>query len=303
MKCDIGVFACNEQDNISNALDAILTQKLDSKNKIRKIFVIVSGSTDSTTKIVKKYASKHKQILPIIQKKRKGKVSAVNLFLKKSSAKFAVLSNADNVIKKDALNYLLTTLKDKKIGLVASRVIPHNNPDTFFGFAAHLQWNMHHKINLQFPDRPKAGELIAFRRVFKKLHHRVPFDEANLEAIIRSQGYKAKYQPDAIVYNYSPDNFRDFFYQRRRNYAGHIKVKKYQGYQVVTMSNLRLLGTYLSNLEWRSDYLIKSLLVILIEIFARIAGTIDVSVFNQTPKKWHHIKSTKVNLNSVRQKP
>lgn len=293
MKCDLGVFACNEQENIASALKAIISQKLDPQNSISKIFVIISGSTDKTRDIVKSFAQSDKRIVPVIQKKRKGKVSAVNLFLKKSKARNIIITNADNLLDKSAINFLLEGLKKRNIGLVASRVIPQNNPNTFFGFASHLQWTLHHKINLQFPDRPKAGELIGVKRVFQKLNHLVPTDEANIEAIVKTQGYDTKYVPEAIVYNYGPDNLFEFVSQRRRIYAQHLKVKHFQSYQVVTMSHLRLLGTHLSNIKFNNGFIIKSTLVMFLELYSRMLAFIDVYFFKKDHKNWTIVHSTK----------
>lgn len=296
MNFSIGVFAHNEEKNIKQSLLALLNQKISSHWQLKEIIVVLSGSTDQSKKIVMALIVKHPQIKLLTQKKRLGKVSAVNKFLNHTTSKYIIVTNADNIIDKHAINHLLESLKLKNTGMVCGRIIPLNSKESFFGFAAHLQWDLHHRINLQFPDRPKAGELIGFKRVFEKLNHQVAFDEANIEAIISAQGFNVVYCPLAIVYNYGPNNLFDFVHQRRRNYAGHLQVKKRQGHQVLTLSNFRLLGTFLANLQWNIDYISKSTAVMALEIFARSLGFFDTIISKKHYQIWRQIQSTKQKL-------
>lgn len=296
MYFSIGLFAHNEEKNIAHSIRALLNQNYPDRWKLKQLVIIVSGSTDNTVSLAQKLAQKHSIIKVIVQSKRAGKVYAVNRFLRATTSRYLVLANADNLVKKNSLSILLDNLRPRGVGMVGSRIIPKNKLDNFFGFAAHLQWNLHHKINLQFPDRPKAGELVAFKRVFKRLHQRVPFDEANIEAIMHTQGFKVVYCPEAIVYNFGPTNLWDFISLRRRNYAGHLRVKKVQGYQVVTFSNFRLLGAFMSNIDFKFKSLLWSAAVMSLEMFSRTLAVVDVIITNKTYRVWRTISSSKMNL-------
>jgi len=181
--------------------------------------------------------------------------------------------------------------------MTCGQILPQNNQNSFFGFATNLLWTLHHKINLQFPQRAKAGEMIAFKRLFSRLHSQIPFDEASIEGLIHAQDYKAKYIPQAKVYNWGPDNLKDFFNLRRRNNAGNLVIKRKQGHSVATLSNLRILGVYLANIDFRLKPIFWSFLVILIEATARIVAYIDVLIYGQTHQLWKRIDSTKKDLN------
>ena len=111
---------------------------------------------------------------------------------------------------------------DPEVGLTATRPEPVNDPEQFMGFAAHLLWDLHHQMNLH---GFKAGEMIAFRKVFERIPQHTAVDEASVEPLIRGQGYQVRYVPEAIVYNKGPETVDDFLRQRRRIFAGHLELQ------------------------------------------------------------------------------
>src|SRR5437868_14178300 len=60
-------------------------------------------------------------------------------------------------------------------------------------------------------------------------------DEISVQALISQLGYKLIYEPACVVYNKGPLTIRDFLKQRRRIYAGHLKVLAQQNYAAPTM--------------------------------------------------------------------
>ena len=83
LDCSIGIMAYNEEANIGRLLAALLDQKL-STCEIKEIFVVASGCEDRTEDIVRKYEQHDDRIKLLVQKKREGKASAINLFLQKA---------------------------------------------------------------------------------------------------------------------------------------------------------------------------------------------------------------------------
>ncbi len=79
--CTVGIFAHNEEANIAHLLQIMLEQDLE-KVEIREIIVVSSGSTDQTDSIVRQFGQKDRRIRLLVQAKRQGKASAINLFLK-----------------------------------------------------------------------------------------------------------------------------------------------------------------------------------------------------------------------------
>jgi hypothetical protein len=204
------------------------------------------------------------------------------------------LASADILPAPSCFELILQSLSQKHVGLVGCRVIPKNNPNTFLGYANHLMWSLHHRINLQFPEKPKVGELLAFKKIFERIPIKSSTDEANIEPLIIGQDYKIIYCPKALVYNRGPETIREFLSRRRRNYAGHTRIKSTQGYQVITYSNFRILGVYLSNIDWSSPkYLLWSLIVALLELIARIFGLIDATIKPSKLSIWKVAQTTK----------
>ena len=156
--------------------------------------------------------------------------------------------------------------------MTACRPEPVNDPATFMGFAAHLLWDLHHQMNL---EGFKAGEMIAFRKVFTRIPPHTAVDEASVEPLIRGQGYGVRYVPDAIVYNKGPETVDDFLRQRRRIYAGHLEMQAALGYSVSTMSGGKIAGLLLRHLDWRPRQLWWTARVVALEVYGRYLGRQD----------------------------
>ncbi|MFC1627321.1 glycosyltransferase [Patescibacteria group bacterium] len=293
VKFTVGICAYNEADNIGRLLKTFLNQDLPKKFILDEIIVVASGCVDDTVRIVKKYEKKDSRVKLFQQTKRRGKASAINLMLKKAKNKIIVQSSADVLPDKKALFYLLPNILKPKVALVGPRIVPKNDLDTFMGFAVHLSWKLHDRISLQFPERPKVGELIVYKKVFERIPAKAVVDEASVEPLIYLQGYRSVYCPQAVVYNFGSTKIRDFLSQRRRNFAGHYANKKKYGYSVVTLSNFRVLGVFLANMDWNLKFMVFSLGTALMEMVARLAGWLDVQLKLRDHSIWKVAQSSK----------
>jgi len=290
----IGICAYNEEGNIGKLLSAILKQKLQDNVVLKEIIIISSACVDKTEEIVKEFQKKDRRIKLFSEKKRRGKVVAVNKFLRNATTKNLVLQSADTLPGKDTYTKMISVLREKDIGMVGVKIIPLNDKDSFMGFMAHLLWNLHNKINLQFPERAKVGEAVAFKKIFKRIPPDAIVDEASIEPLIHGQGYRVAYCPQAVVYNKGPETIRDFIRQRRRNYAGHTAIKKRFGYTVVTYSNLRIMGTLIANIDWGNwRYFLYVPLIIFLESVCRIMGFLDFKFSLRNHASWKMARTTK----------
>lgn len=168
--------------------------------------------------------------------------------------------------------------------------VPINDPRTFMGFVVHLLWELHHQIALQ---HPKLGELTAFRRVFHRIPYDSAVDEANVEPLICGQGYRLRYVPEAVVYNCGAETVGDFLKQRRRIYAGHLKICCEQGYAVSTMSGARILAALLRGWRWDWRYFLWTPAVIGLEMYGRFLGWIDFRFKKRDHAIWDIAVTTK----------
>jgi biofilm PGA synthesis N-glycosyltransferase PgaC len=283
-------MAYNEEANIGHLLGALIDQQTTICS-IREIIVLASGCTDGTEAIVRDWARRDRRIKLVVQSRREGKASALNLFVQHSRCEILVLAGADTLPTATTIERLVEPFIEPDVGMTGGRPIPINDPSRFMGFAAHFLWTLHHQVALK---RPKLGELTAFRRVFLRIPFNSATDEANIEPLICGQGYELRYVPESIVYNRGPATLNDFLKQRRRIHAGHLRIYRKQGYAVSTLSTPRILEAIVDSWGWDWPHLHWMLAIIALEAYARLLGWID-DKFGQTEQHmvWDIATSTK----------
>jgi len=237
IKCSIGVMAHNEEANIGRLLEALLDQKLQTV-EISEIIVVASGCTDRTVEIVHEFCQRDPKVKLLVQERREGKTSAINLFLKQAKENIVVIESGDTLPRHDTIEHLVKPFADPLVGMTGAQKVPVNASDQFIGFLSHLRLRMEHQLCL---DLPRLGELIAFRKVFEAIPADVAMDEAFVEAFVIQRGQRVYYAPQAVVFNMGPLTVADFIRQRRRNYAGHLHLKHKYAYKVSSLNNKHVL--------------------------------------------------------------
>jgi len=269
--CSMGIMAHNEEANIGRLLEAVLSQRMKDV-RLTEIVVVASGCTDNTEAVVRDWATRDPRIRLIVQDERMGKASAINEYMPQARERILVLCSADLIPEADAIERLVAPLADLEVGMTTSRPVPVNDRRRFMGFAAHLLWDLHHAINL---TSFKSGELLAFRKIFERIPYHTAVDEASMEPVIRGQGYRVQYVPNAIVYNKGPETLADFLRQRRRIYAGHLAIRDTLGYRVSTMSTRKICAILLRNLDFRPRYFLWTWAIVGLEAYGRLLGMSD----------------------------
>lgn len=228
--------AYNEEKNIHKLLTALTKQKTKHIN-IRKIVVISSACKDRTDEIVNEFARKYKNISLIQEKERKGKASAINLFLQKHNDEVIVIQSTDTIPEYDTIEKLCRPfLVDERIGMTGGAPIPTNDPNTFLGYVVHTWWWFHRNI-------PRFGEIVAFRNILPGISSETAVDEAYIQAKFAKMGYKIVHVDDAVVYNKGSETIKDMIKQRRRIFNGHYRLLEEENVKIshVTKSGLVLL--------------------------------------------------------------
>ena len=234
--CSVGIMAYNEENNIANAIDAIMRQDLRF-GRVDELIVVASGCTDRTPEIVASIARDDPRVRLLAQERRQGKASAINLFVAAAQSPVLMMVSADVVVRDGTLDNLLRHFGDATVGMVGGHPIPVNDESTFLGYAVHLLWRLHDRLAR---ESPKLGEIVAFRNVVPSIPADTAVDEISIQALVTQLGYRLVYEPDGVVYNHGPATVSDFLRQRRRIHAGHLIVKKQQGYAASTMSVTRI---------------------------------------------------------------
>ncbi|HTK05894.1 MAG TPA: glycosyltransferase [Ktedonobacteraceae bacterium] len=281
--CSIGIMAYNEEANIARTITAVLAQQGPSI-LVEEVIVVASGCTDRTVPIVQEITERESRVILCVQPKREGKASAINMFLKKATSEVAVLIGADVIPDESAIENLCSPFKDPSIGMTGGRPIPVNDPQTFMGHSVHLLWRLHDRLARQ---HAKLGEVIAFRNVISGIPTDSAVDEISIQALISQLGYKLIYTPDCVVYNKGPVNVPDFLKQRRRIYAGHLKVRSQQNYEASTMKVSPIVEQLVSSRDFTMSSPKQALWTfgtVGMEAYARVQGYYDFS-----RKREHHI--------------
>jgi len=228
----------------------------------------------------------------IVQERREGKASAINLFLQQAQSSVLVMVGADIIPEKNALEKLCAHFIDTTIGMAGARPVPVNDSDTFVGHAVHLLWRLHDRMARR---SPKLGEVVAFRNVVPQIPNDTAVDEISIQAIIAKHQLKLVYEPEAVVYNKGPMTVRDFLKQRRRIHAGHLKVRSQEHYEASTMKT----GSILQELIVCAPYIMSTpkqaiwtLGTVAMEGLARMQGHYDV-LRKRSHHVWQAVASTK----------
>jgi biofilm PGA synthesis N-glycosyltransferase PgaC len=289
VRSSVGIMAYNEEANIGPAVDSILSQALRT-GTIEELIVVASGCEDRTAEIVTEVSRTEPRVRLIEQSCREGKASAINLFIAAARSPVLTMASADVLLKQGALEAILRHFADPTVGMVGGHPIPVNDESTLLGHAVHLQWRLHDQIARQ---SPKLGEMVAFRNVVPSIPLDTAVDEISIQAIVTQLGYRLVYEPDAIVFNRGPSTVRDFIRQRRRIYAGHLRVAEQQQYAAPTMDQGRVWRALRSSGAFSSPRAaLRSTATVGLEAAARMLGHYDVSR-GRSPYVWEISATTK----------
>ena len=294
IQCSIGVMAYNEERNIGNLLRALRTQQLE-KVSIAEIVVVSSGCTDNTECVVREEMDCDPCVRLLVQEKREGKMSAINLFLHNARHEVVVIINADVLPEETCIERLVAPFADPAVGMTGGRPVAINSMDTLPGFAAHLLWEMHHQISL---TEPKMGELVAYRNSPDiRISPDTVDDEGIVEELVERKGMRKVYVSDSVLYLRGPTTVKDFVKRRRNIYAGHLQLRARTHYVPSTFSTLglvrKLAAPILRLTGGAPIQLLRVAGVVLMELRARTLGAYDFYVVKRDHRVWEPAESSK----------
>lgn len=286
----VGICAYNEEKNIERTIRSVFRQT-SSQYELDRVIVVSSGSTDGTDKIVTDLSEEFSCVKLISQPRREGKNSAINLFLNEKNTDVVVFLNADNVFESvESLDRLIEPFYDSKIGMVGGRPVPTNDLDNMTGYTVQLLWNMHHNVSLQ---KPKAGELIAFRDIGTRLPTDVQSDEDILKMKLEENGYSTVYAPLATVLNRGPESLNDYVKQRIRVNIGEYYLKKKHGYELPTHDLRIQINAFLTSAGKHGFHPIRTVSAVILETWSRFLAMVHVKTNRGDISVWEQISTTK----------
>lgn len=226
----VGIPTHNEEKSIAACINSVLKQ-LSKKDEV---LVVASGCTDNTVPEIKKVMKNDKRVRLIVEPERKGKASALNLIIKHAKWDIIVQTDGDVFIEKNAIYNLIKHFKDPKIGGVSGNpvaIIPKHN--LFYDWTI-MSYQRAGELREQESRKGifwhMSGYLLAFR---KKALPSVPFAKGAVDAwmgkVIKDNGYKMVYEPNAKVLVKAPKTIKDFINQKARVRAGYYILIEQSG--------------------------------------------------------------------------
>ncbi len=280
LSVSIGICAYNEERNIGRLLSFLQKEKF--RFNVIEIIVVASGCTDRTVDIVREFTKVDKRINLIVEKKRKGKASAINIILRKAKGDLLVFIGGDNLPAKGSVDKVIKPLLNKDVGASSGRPIPLNS-NGIKGKIEGTIWLLHHKICEKFPKI--SGELCAIKTyLVRRIPPNIINDDSYITALILRNGLKIKYVPNAVTYMVEKSKTLISHLKRRRRIArGYIQLK-----EIGMNYSIPLSLVFFSLVELIKEKHVKFsivLLAIILEIIANFIAFID-TIVGYTPFRW-----------------
>jgi poly-beta-1,6-N-acetyl-D-glucosamine synthase len=293
----IGICAYNEEKNIGQLLDFILSEQANSEGL--EVLVVCSGCTDKTAEVALKYEKKDSRVRVYIENERRGKASAVNHILLKAKGELILFISADTLPTKGCFARLIPKLRDPNVGVVCGNPVPINSGDSMMGRLVQLLWSFHDHVFKQLNNEGlvrHATEIFCMRRgIVENIPRETVNDDAYIALTVKRKGWSIKYEETSRVLICGPKTFREYFQQRRRILSGHYQVRMLTGEAPQYL--IHLLPSHparvLKIASWLTKFDPFTLLVFLsVELLINVIAISD-SILGTFDFTWDSLESTK----------
>jgi poly-beta-1,6-N-acetyl-D-glucosamine synthase len=191
--------AFNEEKHIEKKIISFLN--LDYPAEKIKIVIISDNSTDATNEIVQRYTNRNVQL--IVQNPRGGKQRAHNLVEPAIDSELVLSTDANSIFEADAIKNMVKIMNsDDNIGLVSGelRLVKTGTDESGEG----LYWKFESFLKQQESDFHSIiganGSIFLIRRKLFTQIDPTSVDDFERTLHVLSQGFKAKYVSNAVVY-------------------------------------------------------------------------------------------------------
>ena len=210
LQVSIGLVTSNDEKTIGNLLNSLikLYHIKEPGYKILELIIISSGCYDKTEQIIYVYQTRHPDFIKIlIEKKRTGKASAINVILQEYKGDALILLPADvYTTKKSILALIELFLSDPCFGVVTGHpIIKRKNIKSMLLYKMITTlWDLHNLTFLNLSSKNKnthaTGELMMMHRnVIKRIPSNIINDDAYIALVASEKQWKVGYEPSALV--------------------------------------------------------------------------------------------------------
>jgi cellulose synthase/poly-beta-1,6-N-acetylglucosamine synthase-like glycosyltransferase len=195
------IAAFNEADFIRSTL--LNKQQLAYPKSKLEIIVISDASDDGTDSIVKEFTKTYRNVKLLRQEQRNGKTAALNIAVHNAKGDILVFSDANSIYRKDALQKLMRNFHDRSVGYVTGKMLYTNRDGTMVGdgCTAYMRYeNFLRKAESAIGSIVGVdGGIDAVRKSLFKDMRPDQLPDFVLPLMVREQGYRVVYEPDAIL--------------------------------------------------------------------------------------------------------
>ncbi len=229
------LIPARDEENVIGRLLQRLTELTYPRDKLQ-VIVINDASSDATGQIAEEYSRRYESIKVFNRDRKtggKGKASALNSGLKRSTGEIMLCFDADYYPQTDIVEKLVKEFADPTVGAVQGRPVVLNETQNVVtrlvtlerigGYRVDQEARNHLGLISQF-----GGTVGGFRlSVLEKIGY---FDESmltedtDLTFQIYLAGFKVRYVGDAECYEEAVDSLRAYWRQRNRWAQGHMQV-------------------------------------------------------------------------------
>ncbi|MBN1244911.1 glycosyltransferase family 2 protein [Candidatus Bathyarchaeota archaeon] len=229
------LIPARDEEKVIGRLLQRMTKLTYPHNKLQ-VLTIDDASSDSTRQIAEEYSKRHPFIEVLHRDKKtggKGKASAMNSGLARSTGEIVLCFDADYYPQRDIVEKLVKEFNDPVVGAVQGRPVVLNEAKNVVTRLVTLERIGGYRIDQEARDNlgliPQFGGTVGgFRRsILEKLGG---FDESmltedtDLTFQVYLAGFKVRYVGDAECYEEAVDNWKAYWRQRHRWARGHMQV-------------------------------------------------------------------------------
>jgi len=217
----IVVAAYNEEKVIEAKIHNMLA--LDYPKDKLEIIIGSDGSTDRTNEIVSAYREQEIQLINYTD--RGGKTNVLNRTIPRATGDIIVLSDANTMYAKNALQKIIRYFRDSAVGCVCGElrfVSPEGKQDSETAY-----WK--YEVLLKFLESKLGtvlganGAIYAIRReLFEPIPPDTVIDDFLIGMNVKKKGYKVYYDAEAVAYEETTSDVKAEFTRRKRIGAGNF---------------------------------------------------------------------------------
>ncbi|MCI8416251.1 MAG: glycosyltransferase [Lachnospiraceae bacterium] len=221
------IAAYNEEKVIEEKIWNLL--QLDYPSNKIEILVASDGSTDNT---VLKAERVGKGLIQVLDLPRGGKVAALNAMLSRANGEIIVFSDANTMFEKSAVQKIVQSFKDQRIGCVSGQL--RYKVDKTSGEGARSEsayWKYENWVKRQESRLGRLsganGAIYAIRREYlNDIPAGIINDDFYVSTYILQQGYDVILNTEAIAYEEPNERLEEQFKRHVRDGAGHYQAMR-----------------------------------------------------------------------------